>query len=203
MVAMMPAFSQIPAPPPIKLVAFGDSLTAGHGMVAASAFPVRLQKALKTAGVETEIINAGVSGDTTSGGLGRLDWSIPDGTEGVILELGANDALRGIDPAIPRAALTEMLKRLKARNIPVLLCGMVAPPNFGPEYATKFNAIYPDLAKEFGVPLYPFFLEGVAGDSKFNQGDGIHPTPEGVDVIVQKILPDVQAFIATIVSKRK
>lgn len=210
----MPAFAQTAgstapdsgkaaaADKPVRLVALGDSLTAGHGISAAQAFPARLQKALKATGSDVQIINAGVSGDTTTGGLARLDWSIPDGTEGVILELGANDALRGIDPAIPRAALTEMLARLKARNIPVLLCGMLAPPNYGPEYAAKFNAIYPDLAKQFDVRLYPFFLEGVAGDSKFNQGDGIHPTAEGVDVIVQKILPDVETFLDTIIRRR-
>ena len=125
------------------------------------------------------MINAGVSGDTTSGGRDRLDWSVPEGTEAVILELGANDALRGIDPKIARAALADILTRLKARKVAVLLCGMVAPPNYGADYSARFNAIYPDLAKAFGVPLYPFFLEGVASDAKLNQPDGLHPTAEG------------------------
>jgi acyl-CoA thioesterase-1 len=183
---------------PIKLVALGDSLSAGYLLPGPAAFPVRLQKALKDKGIETEIANAGVSGDTTSGGLGRLDWSVPDGTQGVILELGANDALRGMDPKIPRAALTEILTRLKARNIPVLLCGMLAPPNYGPDYAAQFNSIYPDLAKEFGVPLYPFFLDGVAGTPGLQLADGMHPTAEGVDVMVRKILPSVEAFLGSL-----
>lgn len=187
---------------PIKLVVLGNSLSAGYGLPAAAAFPVRLQKVLKDKGIEVEMINAGVSGDTTSGGLGRLDWSIPEGTQGVIVELGANDALRGTDPKVPRAALTEILTRLKARNISVLLCGMVAPPNYGADYAEKFNLIYPDLARQFGVPLYPFFLEGVAGDSKLNQADAMHPTAEGVDIVVKNILPSVEAFVGVIAGQR-
>ena len=184
---------------PVKLVALGDSLTAGYGLPADAAFPVRLQKALAGKGVSVEIANAGVSGDTTSGGLGRLDWSVPDGTQGVILELGANDALRGVDPKIPRESLTAIIERLQARGIKVLLCGMLAPPNYGKDYADSFNAIYPDLAKQFGVPLYPFFLDGVAGEgSKLNQADGLHPTADGVDVVVNKILPAAEAFVATI-----
>ena len=171
---------------PIKMVVLGDSLSAGLGLSASAAFPARLQKALKAKGIAVDMINAGVSGDTSSGGRDRLDWSVPEGTEAVILELGANDALRGIDPKVTRAALTDILTRLKARKIAVLLCGMVAPPNYGSDYSARFNAIYPDLAKSFGVPLYPFFLEGVASDAKLNQADGLHPTAEGVDVIVQE-----------------
>jgi acyl-CoA thioesterase-1 len=148
------------------------------------------------------MINAGVSGDTSSGGRGRLDWSVPAGTEAVILELGANDALRGTDPAVTRSALSDILTRLKARGIAVLLCGMVAPPNYGSDYSARFNAIYPDLAKSFAVPLYPFFLEGVAADAGLNQADGIHPTAAGVDVIVKNILPTVQAFLGTISGQR-
>ncbi len=148
------------------------------------------------------MINAGVSGDTTSGGRDRLDWSVPEGTEAVILELGANDALRGIDPRVTRAALTDILTRLRARRIAVLLCGMVAPPNYGSDYSARFNAIYPELAKSFGVPLYPFFLEGVATDARLNQADGLHPTAEGVDIIVKKILPTVEAFLGTISGQR-
>jgi acyl-CoA thioesterase-1 len=191
----IPASAQAPGNKPIKLVVLGDSLSAGHGLPAEAAFPVRLQKALKDKGIEVDMVNAGVSGDTTSGGLARLDWSVPEGTQAVIVELGANDALRGIDPKIPRAALEQILTRLKARNIAVLLCGMLAPRNYGTDYSAQFDAIYPDLAKAFGVPLYPFFLQGVAGDARLNQADGIHPTAEGVDVIVKAILPSVEAFL--------
>jgi acyl-CoA thioesterase I len=198
MLPQAPASAQAP----VKLVVLGDSLSAGYNLPAAAAFPVRLQKALKDKGIPVEIANAGVSGDTTSGGLGRLDWSVPDGTQGVILELGANDALRGVDPKIPREALTEIIKRLQARGIKVLLCGMLAPPNYGKDYADKFNAIYPDLAKQFDVPLYAFFLDGVAGEgNKLNQADGMHPTAEGVDVVVNKILPTVEAFVTALAPK--
>lgn len=199
------AFAQTPAvtaTKPIKVVVLGDSLSAGLGLSATSAFPDRLQKALKTKGVDVDMINAGVSGDTTSGGRDRLDWSVPEGTEAVILELGANDALRGINPAVTRAALSDILTRLKARKIAVMLCGMVAPPNYGRDYSARFNAIYPELAKSFGVPLYPFFLEGVASDARLNQADGLHPTAEGVDVIVKNILPTVEAFLGAISGQR-
>ncbi len=187
---------------PIKMVVLGDSLSAGYQLPAAAAFPVRLQKALKAKGIEVDMINAGISGDTTSGGLGRLDWSVPDGTQAVIVELGANDALRGTDPKVTRAALTDILTRLKARNIAVLLCGMYAPPNYGAEYSARFNAIYPDLAKTFKVPLYPFFLEGVATIAKLNQPDGLHPTAEGIDLVVKNILPTVEAFLRPLSQQR-
>jgi acyl-CoA thioesterase-1 len=187
---------------PIKIVVLGDSLSAGLGLPAPAAFPQRLQKTLESKGIAVDISNAGVSGDTSSGGRDRLDWSVPDGTQAVILELGANDALRGTDPAVTRSALSDILTRLKARGIAVLLCGMIAPPNYGSDYSARFNAIYPDLAKSFGVPLYPFFLEGVAADARLNQADGMHPTAEGVDVIVKNILPTVQAFLGTISGQR-
>jgi acyl-CoA thioesterase-1 len=199
------AFAPTPAAgenKPIKLVVLGDSLSAGLGLSASSAFPARLQKSLELKGIEVDIINAGVSGDTSSGGRDRLDWSVPEGTEAVILELGANDALRGTDPKVTRSALTDILTRLKARKIAVLLCGMLAPPNYGRDYSARFNAIYPELAKSFGVPLYPFFLEGVATDATLNQADGLHPTAEGVDVIVKNILPTVEAFLGTISGQR-
>jgi acyl-CoA thioesterase-1 len=186
----------------IKMVVLGDSLSAGLGLPAPAAFPRRLQKSLEKSGIPVDIVNAGVSGDTSSGGRDRLDWSVPEGTAAVIVELGANDALRGTDPAITRSALSDILTRLKKRGIAVLLCGMVAPPNYGSDYAARFNAIYPELAKSFGVPLYPFFLEGVATDAKLNQADGIHPTAEGVDVIVKNILPTVEAFLGTISAQR-
>jgi acyl-CoA thioesterase-1 len=195
-----PAFAQ--AAKPIKMVVLGDSLSAGLGLSGSAAFPVRLQKALKDKGIDVDMINAGVSGDTTSGGRDRLDWSVPEGTEAVILELGANDALRGIDPKVSSAALTDILTRLQARKIAVLLCGMVAPPNYGADYSASFNAIYPDLAKTFSVPLYPFFLEGVAADAKLNQADGLHPTAEGVDTIVRNILPTVEAFLGPLLRQR-
>jgi acyl-CoA thioesterase-1 len=198
-------FAQTPAAgatKPIKMVVLGDSLSAGLGLSASSAFPARLQKSLETKGIAVDMINAGVSGDTSSGGRDRLDWSVPEGTEAVIIELGANDALRGTDPKVTRAALTDILTRLKARGIAVLLCGMLAPPNYGSDYSARFNAIYPDLAKLFGVPLYPFFLEGVAADARLNQADGLHPTTEGVDVIVKNILPTVEAFLGAISGQR-
>jgi acyl-CoA thioesterase-1 len=157
---------------------------------------------LKIKGIIANISNAGVSGDTSSGGRDRLDWSVPAGTEAVIVELGANDALRGIDPMVTRSALADIVARLKARKIAVLLCGMVAPPNYGADYSARFNAIYPDIAKQFGVPLYPFFLEGVATDARLNQADGLHPTAEGVDAIVRNILPTVQAFVGSISGQR-
>ena len=198
------AFAQAPAfeTKPIKMVVLGDSLSAGLGLSASSAFPARLQKSLAANGIAVEMINAGVSGDTSSGGRDRLDWSVPEGTEAVIVELGANDALRGTDPKVTRAALTDILTRLKSRKIAVLLCGMLAPPNYGSDYSARFNAIYPDLAKSFGVPLYPFFLEGVAADARLNQADGLHPTADGVDVIVKNILPTVEAFLGAISEQR-
>jgi len=187
---------------PIKMVVLGDSLSAGFGLPGPAAFPARLQKALKSNGIDVDMINAGVSGDTSSGGRDRLDWSVPDGTEAVIVELGANDALRGIDPKITREALSEIVTQLKARKIAVLLCGMLAPPNYGSDFAARFNTIYPDLSKSFGVSLYPFFLEGVAADARLNQPDGLHPTAEGVDVIVKNILPTVQALLGALPGQR-
>ena len=183
---------------PIRIVVLGDSLSAGLGLPAGDAFPARLQKALKERGIDIDISNAGVSGDTASGGRDRLDWSVPEGTEGVILELGANDALRGIDPSVTRAALSDIVGRLKARGIAVLVCGMLAPPNYGSDFAARFNSIYPDLARSFGVALYPFFLDGVAADAKLNQADGMHPTRAGVDMIVTRIMPTVAAFLSSI-----
>jgi acyl-CoA thioesterase I len=182
----------------IKMVVLGDSLSAGYGLSGPDAFPAKLQKALQTKGIAVDMTNAGVSGDTSSGGRDRLDWSVPDGTQAVIVELGANDALRGTDPAVTRAALADILAQLKVRGIAVMLCGMLAPPNYGADFAARFNSIYPDLAKSYGVPLYPFFLEGVAANPKLNQADGMHPTAEGVDIIVKNILPSVEAFLGPI-----
>lgn len=196
-----PAWAE--ATKPVKLVVLGDSLSAGLGLPGQEAFPIKLQKALQAKGIAIDMTNAGVSGDTTSGGRERLDWSVPDGTDGVIIELGANDALRGIDPDLTRTALTDIVQRLKARKIPLMLCGMLAPPNYGAEYAARFNSIYPDLAKKFDVPLYPFFLDGVAADARLNQADGIHPTAEGVGIIVGNIMPTVEAFLRNISEQRR
>ncbi len=182
----------------IRLVALGDSLTAGYQLAGKDSFPTVLEAALKAKGHDVVIENAGVSGDTTTGGLERLDWSVPDGTDGVILELGANDALRGLDPSIPEKALDQILAKLKARNIPVLLAGMYAPRNNGEAYAKAFDAIYPRLAEKHGVMLYPFFLDGIAGDAKLNLADGIHPNPAGVRVIVERMLPKVEAFLKSL-----
>ncbi|MCP3474732.1 arylesterase [Bradyrhizobium sp. CCGUVB1N3] len=205
MVALMTgiAGASAQAKPPIKLVVLGDSLSAGLGLQGQDAFPMKLQKALRDKGIALDMINAGVSGDTSSGGRDRLDWSVPEGTEGVIVELGANDALRGLDPDVTRAALSDIVARLKARGVAVMLCGMLAPPNYGADYAARFNSIYPDLAKKFDVPLYPFFLDGVAADAKLNQADGIHPTPAGVDIIVKNIMPTVEAFLGAISGQRR
>jgi acyl-CoA thioesterase-1 len=188
---------------PVKMVVLGDSLSAGYGLPAGAAFPERLAVALKVKGIDVAMINAGVSGDTASGGLGRLDWSIPEGTEAVILELGANDALRGRDPALIRKALDTALTKLKERKIAVLLAGMYAPRNMGADYAKSFDAIFPELAATHGAILYPFFLEGVAGDAKLNQPDGMHPTAAGIDVIVKNILPKAEELIARVKAARK
>jgi acyl-CoA thioesterase-1 len=181
---------------PVKVVVLGDSLSAGYGLSADSAFPARLAQALTAKGVAVQITNAGVSGDTASGGLGRLDWSVPDGTEAVIVELGANDALRGLDPKLTKAALDNILSKLGNRHIVVLLAGMQAPRNMGPDYVRAFDAIYPALASTHPVVFYPFFLDGVATDPKLNQGDGMHPNAAGVDAIVARILPQVEELIA-------
>ena len=183
---------------PLRIIAFGDSLTAGHGLPVSAAFPAQLQKALETTGRKIVIENAGVSGDTTQAGLDRLDWSIGDGIDGVIVELGANDALRGLDPAQTRSALDQIIVRLKARKIPVMLAGMRAPPNLGADFQQRFDSIFPDLAREHGLILYPFFLDGVAGRRELNQNDGIHPTADGIKLIVERILPSVERFIASL-----
>jgi acyl-CoA thioesterase-1 len=187
----------------VKIVAFGDSLTAGLGLPADAAFPARLQRALIGKGLAVDVINAGVSGDTSTDGLARLDWSVPDDADAVILELGANDALRGLDPKRTRAALDAILRRLAARHVPVLLAGMRAPPNMGADYTRAFDAIYPDLAAAYGVVFYPFFLDGVAAERGLNQGDGLHPTAAGVDVIVERLLPQAEALIARVRAARK
>lgn len=185
----------------LRIVALGDSLTAGYNLPPAAAFPVQLQRALTARGHRVVIENAGVSGDTAQGGLDRLDWAVGDGVDGVILELGANDALRGLDPAQTRQALDEIIRRLRERGVGVLLAGMLAPPNMGPDYQRRFDGIFAELAREHGLILYPFFLDGVAGQAALNQRDGIHPTAEGVRVVVERMLPTVERFLDQLARK--
>jgi acyl-CoA thioesterase I len=187
---------------PVRIVALGDSLTAGYMLKPAEAFPVQLQDALKAKGIEAEVANAGVSGDTTAAGLERFEWAVPEGTEAVILELGANDALRGIDPDETRKNLDQILTKLQERKIAVLLAGMDAPKNWGPDYEKRFSKIYTDLAEKHGAILYPFFLEGVALDPKLNLEDGMHPTGAGIGVIVTGILPQVEELITRVRGQR-
>ncbi|MCE9648342.1 MAG: arylesterase [Parvibaculum sp.] len=181
---------------PFTIVAFGDSLTAGYLLGPGEGFVPQLQKALQADGYKNVVVSdAGVSGDTTSGGLGRLDWGVGPDTKAVILELGANDALRGVDPKLTRANLEEILARLQKRKIPVLLAGMLAPPNMGPDFGKAFNPIYPELAAKYGLVFYPFFLDGVAADEKLTLEDGMHPNAQGIAVMVKRILPKVETLI--------
>ncbi|HEX4768439.1 MAG TPA: arylesterase [Lichenihabitans sp.] len=177
------------------VVAFGDSLSAGFELPQDAAFPAQLEKALKAEGIDATVTNAGVSGDTAEDGAARVDWSVPDGTDLVIVELGANDMLRGMDPAGTKTALDAILARLQARGIKVLLAGMLAAPNLGADYGGKFDAIYPALARDRKVPLYPFFLAGIVGKPELHVADGMHPNRQGVAVIVRNILPDVEAAL--------
>jgi acyl-CoA thioesterase I len=190
------AIAAVHAETPVKIVALGDSLTAGLGLRAREGFVSRLQAALAARGVAVEIANAGVSGDTASGALARIDWSVPDGTDAVIVEIGANDMLRGIKPQVTREALAAILRRLADRHIAVLVCGMRAAPNLGADYVRSFESMYPALAGQYGALLYPFFLDGVAADLGLLQHDGLHPNAAGVDVIVSRILPKVEELIA-------
>ena len=178
-----------------RIVAIGDSLTAGYGLPTGEDFVTQLETALQAKGYKIEIENAGVSGDTTAGGLQRIDWAIGDGADFVILELGANDALRGIDPGETRRNLSQIIEVIQQKDIPILLAGMRAPPNMGSEYARAFDQIFPDLASRYKTGYYPFFLEGVAADPALNQDDYIHPNAEGVKVIVGNMLPYVTEFI--------
>lgn len=183
---------------PLHVVALGDSLTAGFGLAAKDAFVPRLKAALAEQGVNVEITNAGVSGDTASDGLARLDWSVPEGTDAVIVELGANDMLRGIDPRVMRDALDAILARLAQRHVAIMLCGMRAAPNLGSDYGHAFERIYPELAAKYGAVFYPFFLDGVAAQHTLLQQDGLHPNAAGVASIVQRILPTVEELIARV-----
>ncbi len=178
-----------------RLLVFGDSLTAGYGLPADQGFVPRLQAALKAHGLAVTVINAGVSGDTSADGLARLDWTLAEPVDAAILELGANDGLRGLDTGPLYDNLDGVLTKLGAKHIPVLLAGMLAPPNFGPEYTTQFKAVFTRLAQAHKVRFYPFFLDGVAGDKQLNQADGLHPNARGVEVVVEHILPSVEALI--------
>jgi len=186
---------------PIRIVVLGDSLVAGFQLKAADAFPAQLERALKARGHNVDIINAGVSGDTTAGGLERLKWAVPEATDAVILELGANDALRGLDPARARANLEKIILELKGSGMEVLLVGMLAPRNLGPNYSSAFDAIYPELASKHALLLYPFFLDGIAFEAKFNLGDGIHPNGSGVAEITRRIVPHVEQLIERVRNK--
>lgn len=189
-------------PAPIRIVAFGDSLTAGFGLKPGQAFPEVLQIALRARGHDVEVINAGVSGDTTAAGLQRFEWAVPEDADGVILELGANDALRGQPVAEARANLDAILKRLSARGLPVLLAGMRSPENWGSDYRASFDAMFPALAQQHGALFYPFFLDGVATDRSLNLDDGLHPNAKGITVIVEKILPLAEQLLERAVSRR-
>jgi acyl-CoA thioesterase I len=187
---------------PTRIVVLGDSLVAGFQLKASDAFPAQLERALKARGHSVEIINAGVSGDTTAGGLERLKWAVPEATDAVILELGANDALRGLDPAQARANLEKIILALKSSGAEVLLAGMLAPRNLGAAYSSAFDAIYPELAKKHDLLLYPFFLDGIAFEGKLNLGDGIHPNGSGVAEITRRILPLVEQLVDRVRTKR-
>ncbi len=190
--------ARLPAP---VIVAFGDSLTAGYGLAQDQAFPARLQQALRARGQEVKVVNAGVSGDTAAAGLARLDWSLPEDASAVIIELGANDALQGLDPQATKATLEKIIAQVQARGLPILLAGMEAPRNMGKDYVEAFGAIYPDLAARYDLLLYPFFLDGVALDDGLTLDDGLHPNAQGVARIVEGILPKVEELLARVESK--
>ncbi|MGE0765822.1 MAG: arylesterase [Hyphomicrobiaceae bacterium] len=200
-IAAKPGHAEV-SPGPIHVVALGDSLTAGLGLGAADALPAVLQRLLTSKGHQVEIQNAGVSGDTTAGGLARLDWAVPEGTQAVILALGANDMLGGLDVQRARNNLEAIIRRLQARNIAVLLLGMRASRTLGDSYADAFDRMFPELADKYGLILYPFLLDGVALDPKLNQQDGIHPNAEGVRRIAERMLPFVEKLLARVKSER-
>ncbi len=180
---------------PVKILMLGTSLTQGYGLPPGTEIPALLQARLRVAKIDARVINAGVSGDTSAGGLSRLDWSLADHPDAAIVELGSNDALRGISPAQTKKNLSTILVKLKAQRIPTLLLGMMAPRNLGPEYARAFDSIYPKLAKQYGAALYPFVLQGVALNPKLNQADGMHPNAAGAKIIVERLFPDVKKLV--------
>jgi acyl-CoA thioesterase I len=180
----------------ITILALGDSLTAGYGLDPGQSMPDQLQAVLRAKGLDITIINAGVSGDTAAQGAQRLDWALTDDVKAVIVELGANDALRGLEPKQAEAALREIMTKLKQKNLPTLILGMKAPPNMGTDYRTAFDGMYAKLASDYGASLYPFYLDGVAARRELNQEDGIHPNEKGLTIIVPKLLPYVEALVA-------
>ena len=187
----------------LTLVALGDSLTAGYGLAPADGFTPKLEAYLRAQGLAVRVVNGGVSGDTSSGGLARFDWAVPDGADAIIIELGANDALRGINPDVTRANLTRIIEKSRARGLKILLAGMLAPPNLGPAYGESFAAIFPDLARAYDVALYPFFLDGVAAQKSLNLADGIHPNAAGIDIIVSRIGPYAERLVLNVASGEK
>lgn len=189
---------QVAIAKPITLLALGDSLTSGFGLEANEAFPVKLEAALKNRYPELEIINGGIAGDTAADGLARLDWTLTDDVGGLIVELGANDALRGLDLRQTEEALDGIMTKAKARNLPVLILGMKSPPNMGPDYVARFDGLYLRVAEKYQALLYPFYLDGVAANASLNQADGIHPNGQGVDVIVSKVMPRVEELIGKV-----
>lgn len=201
--ASMPTSVAWAQQPPVRIIAFGDSLTAGYRLPPEAAFPVRLARRLAARGANVQIVNAGVSGDTTATGLERIDWATGEPADAVILELGANDALRGIDPQVTRANLEKIIDHLKAKGLAILLVGMKAPRGLGETYTSAFDSIFPDLAKEHDLILYPFFLDGIALDPRLNLDDGMHPNALGVDVIVDRITPYVERLIDRVKARRQ
>jgi acyl-CoA thioesterase-1 len=187
---------------PVSIIAFGDSLTAGYQLPESESFPAQLQMALQAKGRKVQIVNAGVSGDTTASGLGRIDWALANGADAVIVELGANDALRGVDPKETRANLDKMLAAIASKGADVLLAGMRAPGNWGDDYQKQFDAIFPELAEKHNALLYPFFLDGVAVNTAMVMPDGLHPTGKGVAEIVKRILPSVEALVDRVAARK-
>ena len=187
----------------ITLVALGDSLTAGYGLAPADGFTPKLETYLRAQGLAVRVVNGGVSGDTSSGGLARFDWVVPDEADAIIIELGANDALRGINPDVTRANLTQIIEKSRERGLAILLAGMLAPPNLGPAYGKRFAAIYPDLASTYGVAFYPFFLDGVAAQKSLNLSDRIHPNAAGIDVIIARIGPYAESLVSSVISRKE
>lgn len=189
---------KLAASAPLKIIAFGDSLTAGYKLAASEAFPAVLEKVLRSKGFDVTVVNAGVSGETAEDGLARFDWTFAEGADGAILELGANDMLRGFDPKLTRQTLDTILSRLKARKIPVLIAGMLASPSLGVEYREAFDRLYEDLAHKYDAPLYPFFLKDVMNNPTLQLTDGLHPNRKGVEKIVENMLPCIETFIKSL-----
>lgn len=201
LLALLWAGAAANAAPPLRLLVLGDSLTAGYGLTAEDGFTAQLQTALKNAGRDVVVLNAGVSGDTTAGGRARIGWALGDKPDAVIVELGANDGLRGLDPKATFDNLDAIIADIRRAGLPVLLTGMLAPPNLGRDYAGDFNAVFPRLAEKHGVLFYPFFLAGVAAKPDLNQDDGIHPNAKGVEAVVARILPYVLDLLARVKTK--